>query len=231
MTVANAAIQSGIPRYFPWQFGVDFDAIGRGGPHDLFEAQLDARDLLRSQDTLERVIISTGMFTSFLFEPDFGVVDLENHAVHALGSMDNAVTLTTPEDIGALTAQIVFFEPRIRNEIVCLAGDTVTYGEFHQVLEKVFGRTFESTAWSVPSLMEELALDPQNTITKYRAAFAQGKGVLAEGRDVQQPPRTASGQPRGLDERQPCQVMLETRSAACWKQALSIARSREFPQL
>lgn len=39
------------------------------------------------------------------------------------------MTVTTPEDIGALTAEILFAEPRIRDEIVFVAGDTITYGQ------------------------------------------------------------------------------------------------------
>lgn len=177
MKLAKAALQSGIPRYFPWQFGVDFEAIGRGGPQDIFDAQLDVRELLRSQDKTEWVIISTGMFMSYLFEPDFGVVDLENNDVHALGSLDNAVTLTTPDDIGVLTADIMFFEPTIRNEIVFLAGDTVTYGEVADKLEAATGRTFKRSVWTVPFLMDELKNDPKNMMRKYRAAFAIGRGV------------------------------------------------------
>ncbi len=122
-------------------------------------------------------IISTGMFMSYLFEPDFGVVDLENSEVHALGSLDTAVTLTTPDDIGVLTAEIVFFEPTIRNEIVFLAGDTVTYGEVADKLEAAFGRPFKRSVWTVPFLMDELANDPKNMMRKYRAAFAIGRGV------------------------------------------------------
>ena len=177
MKLAKAALQSGIPRYFPWQFGVDFEAIGRGSPQDIFDAQLDVRELLRSQSKTEWVIISTGMFMSYLFEPEFGVVDLKNSAVHALGSLDTAVTLTTPDDIGVLTAEIVFFEPTIRNEIVFLAGDTVTYGEVADKLEAALGRPFSRSEWTAPFLMEELARDPQNMMRKYRAAFAQGRGV------------------------------------------------------
>lgn len=177
MKVARAAVESGIPRYFPWQFGVDFDAIGRGGPQDMFDAQLDVRDYLRSQTAMEWVIISTGMFTSYLFEPEFGVVDLAGRKVNALGSATNAVTLTTPEDIGAMTARIVFHSPAIRNEIVYLAGDTIRYGELPKILEKTFGAPFDLAVWSVPRLMQELAQDPTNMIRKYRAAFAQGKGV------------------------------------------------------
>lgn len=177
MKVARAAVKSGIPRYFPWQFGVDFDAIGRGGPQDLFDAQLDVREYLRSQTAMDWVIISTGMFTSYLFEPDFGVVDLIGHKVNALGSASNAVTLTTPDDIGAMTARIVFHTPAIRNEIVYLAGDTIRYGDLPDILQKAFGEPFELTIWGVPQLMQELANDPGNMIKKYRAAFAQGRGV------------------------------------------------------
>jgi hypothetical protein len=177
MKLARAALQSGIPRYFPWQFGVDFDAIGRGGPQDIFDAQLDVRELLRSQNQMEWVIISTGMFMSYLFEPEFGVVDLQNDAVHALGSLDTAVTLTTPDDIGALTAEVVFLQPRIRNEIVYLAGDTVTYGEVADKLEAGLGRSFTRSVWTEQYLLDELAHDPQNMMSKYRAAFAQGRGM------------------------------------------------------
>lgn len=177
MKLAKAALQARIPRYFPWQFGVDFDVIGRGSPQDIFDAQLDVRELLRAQTQTEWVIISTGMFMSYLFEPEFGVVDLKNSEVHALGSLDTAVTLTTPEDIGKLTAEIVFAEPRISNEIVFLAGDTVTYGEVADKLEAGLGRPFRRSEWSLPFLMEELAKDPQNMMRKYRAAFAMGRGV------------------------------------------------------
>jgi hypothetical protein len=177
MKLAKAALQSGIPRYFPWQFGVDFEVIGRGGPQDIFDAQLDVRELLRAQTATEWVIISTGMFMSYLFEPDLGVVNLEKSEVHALGSLDTAVTLTTPDDIGVLTAEIVFAEPTIRNEIVFLAGDTVTYGEVAGKLETALGRPFQRFEWNVPFLIEELANDPQNMMRKYRAVFAMGRGV------------------------------------------------------
>ncbi|MEE3937262.1 aromatic alcohol reductase [Pseudomonas viridiflava] len=177
MKLATAALKSGVKRYFPWQFGVDFEAIGRGSPQDLFDAQLDVRQLLGAQDKTEWVIISTGMFTSFLFEPVFEVVDFEGDTVNALGSLENSVTLTTPDDIGKLTAEIVFFEPRLRNQIIYLSGDTVTYGQVASMLERVLGRPFKRNVWTVPYLMQELEKDPTHHIRKYRAVFAQGKGV------------------------------------------------------
>ena len=175
--LARAALKAGVERYFPWQFGVDYDVIGRGSPQNLFDEQLDVRDLLRSQDQTEWVIVSTGMFTSFLFEPSFGVVDLERNTVNALGSWDNGVTVTTADDIGALTAAIVFAEPRIVDQIVYIAGDTITYRQLADAVDALLDLNVHRTEWSVPELKRELAADPDNSIKKYRAVFAEGKGV------------------------------------------------------
>ena len=180
LKLARAALEAGVKRYFPWQFGVDYDVIGRGSAQDLFDEQLDVRDLLRSQDRMEWVIVSTGMFTSFLFEPSFGVVDLAQITIHALGSWDTAVTVTTPEDIGLLTAEIVFAEPRIVNSVVYTAGDTVTYERLADIVDHVLNRKVGRVEWSVPVLKDELAKDPNNPIKKYRVVFAEGRGVSWE---------------------------------------------------
>lgn len=175
--LTQAALASGVKRYIPWQFGVDYDVIGRGSPQDLFDEQLDVRDLLRTQSRTEWLIISTGMFTSFLFDPAFGVVDLPGGRVNALGSLDTAVTVTTPEDIGNLTAAIVLHRPHFINQVVYTAGDTLTYGELADLLERVTGRTFERRASSVQQLRAALEEMPDDNLRKYRAVFALGQGV------------------------------------------------------
>lgn len=178
LKIAHAVLDAGVARYFPWQFGMDYDVIGRGSAQDLFDVQLDVRDLLRGQSKTEWVIVSTGMFTSFLFERSFGVVDLDESVVRALGSWETAVTVTTPEDIGVLTAEIVFMEnPRFRNEVVFTAGDTVTYGRVADIVESLLGREVRREKWSVEFLKRELAKDPENLLKKYRVVFAQGRGV------------------------------------------------------
>ncbi|KAJ8103426.1 aromatic alcohol reductase [Lipomyces tetrasporus] len=174
--LARAVLDAEVERYFPWQFGVDYDIIGRGSAQDLFDEQLDVRDVLRSQTRTKWVIISTGMFTSFLFEPFFGVVDLENSVVRALGGWDNSVTVTTPEDIGELTAEIVLNE-KYANQVVYTAGDTITYSRLADVLEFVLNRKLQRQNWSVQMLQDELAADPHDAIKKYRVVFAQGNGV------------------------------------------------------
>ena len=177
LKLARAALEAGVRRYLPWQFGVDYDVIGRGSAQDLFDEQLDVRDLLRAQKRTEWIIVSTGMFTSFLFEPSFGVVDLARNCVHALGGWDTAVTVTPPEDIGRLTADILFAEPKIADQVVYTAGDTITYGRLADTVDAVLGRRVERRTWDVPLLEAELTRDPDNALKKYRAVFAIGRGV------------------------------------------------------
>ncbi|WP_109477433.1 aromatic alcohol reductase [Paraburkholderia sp. C35] len=177
LKIARAALDAGVPRYFPWQFGVDYDVIGRGSAQDLFDEQLAVRDLLRAQSRTDWVIVSTGMFTSFLFEASFGVVDFERGVVRALGGWDNAVTVTTAEDIGALTAEILLTEPRISRRVVHVAGETIGYQQLADKLDAFTGRSFERVEWTVPQLKRELADDADNALKKYRVVFAQGRGV------------------------------------------------------
>lgn len=177
LKLAQAVLASGVKRFFPWQFGVDYDAIGRGSAHDLFDEQLDVRDLLRAQTATEWVIVSTGMFTSFVFEEAFGVVEWERGIVRALGGWENKVTLTTPEDIGKIVKAIVREGNMIRNRILYTAGETVTYGKIANLVEEVKGTKVKREVWTVDELKKTLAADSQNPIKKYRVVFAEGKGV------------------------------------------------------
>ncbi|CAA9275694.1 MAG: Putative oxidoreductase [uncultured Adhaeribacter sp.] len=175
--LVKAILNAGVKRYFPWQFGVDYDVIGKGSAQDLFDEQLDVRNHLRSQNKTEWVIISTGMFTSFLFEPSFGVVDLANSTVHALGSWETAVTVTTPEDIGKLTAEIYYYQPRITNSVVYTGGDTITYGQLADIVDTITDKKINRVEWDVRKLRADLVQDPDDAIKKYRVVFAEGKGV------------------------------------------------------
>lgn len=175
--ITRAAIAAEVKRYVPWQFGANYDAIGRGSAQPLWDEQLDVRALLRGQDRIGWLVISTGMFTSFLFEPAFGVVDLTENTVHALGSWETKVTVTSPEDIGRLTAEILLTEPPISNRIIFTTGDTITYERVADTVEEVLNRKIQRVEWSVRYLRKQLAADPENTMKKYRVVFAEGTGV------------------------------------------------------
>ena len=175
--ILKAVLEAKIPLYFPWQYGVDYDAIGYGSAQDLFSEQLNVRNTLRAQSSTNWVIVSTGLFMSFLFDPTFGIVDCEQGVVRALGSWDAAVTATTVRDIGWLVAEILFAFPQVRNRIVYSAGDTVTYERLADIVEETSARETKRILWDMKTLKDDLSIDPDNGIKKYRVAFAEAKGI------------------------------------------------------
>jgi hypothetical protein len=120
------------------------------------------------------------MFTSFLFEPWFGVVNLKDDTIAALGSLDNKVSVTAPEDIGKITAEAVL-GPRadsvFGNKPIYVAGDTLTYEQLAQLVERITGRKFTRHIRTVEAARADLAKDPDNTLFKYQVVFGEGRGV------------------------------------------------------
>ncbi|MEM5440898.1 aromatic alcohol reductase [Serratia marcescens] len=175
--ITQAVLQAGVARYFPWQFGVDYDVVGKGSGQQVWDEQLEVRHLLRAQKATEWVIVSTGIFTSYLFDPGFGVVDAATKTVRALGDWRYAVTLTTPEDIGRLTAAIFFHRPAFRNQVVYIAGDTLTYRELADVMQAHWGVEVNRVLLNKERLQEEVLNHPRDVGAKYRLAFARPDGV------------------------------------------------------
>lgn len=186
LKLARAVIAARVPLYFPWQFGVDYELIGRGSAQDLFDEQLDVRDLLRANESATQwVVVSTGMFMSYLFEPWLGVVDVKDRArpvVRALGGWSTEVTVTTPEDIGRLTAAIFFAaiggkEQSLVNSVVHIGGDTISYGRLAEIVGEVVGSEVTKEEWGMEKLRREFKEDPTNVLNKYRVVFGEGRGV------------------------------------------------------
>ncbi|ORM61951.1 aromatic alcohol reductase [Pantoea rodasii] len=175
--ITEAVLKAAVAHYFPWQFGVDYDVVGKGSGQQVWDEQLEVRHLLRQQSTTGWVIVSTGIFTSYLFEPDFGVIDAQNKTVCALGDWQHAVTLTTPEDIGHLTADIFFHQPTFRNEIVYIAGDTLTYSELADLMRAHWGTEVNRKLLDRLKLQDDVRHDPQDVGANYRLAFARPDGV------------------------------------------------------
>lgn len=175
--ITLAVIDAKVQRYFPWQFGVNYDIVGKGSGQPVFDEQYEVRTILRQQHCTEWVIISTGMFTSFLFEPTFNVVNLKDRSINALGSWDTKVTVTSPDDIGYLTTAILLESPKIMNKVVFIAGDTISYGQLAKVVEKTTGKNFDCKVLTLEALQQELRANPEDQMLRYRTAFALGDGM------------------------------------------------------
>jgi len=182
--ITQAVFKAAVARYFPWQFGVDYDVVGKGSGQQVWDEQLEVRHLLRQQNATSWVIVSTGIFTSYLFEPGFGVIDAQSKTVCALGDWKHAVTLTTPEDIGKLTADIFFHQPTFKNEIVYIAGDTLTYSELADLMSAYWGTKVNRKLLDRQQLQDDAQHNPQDIGANYRIAFARPDGVAWSKRNT-----------------------------------------------
>ena len=182
LKLTQAAIATGIKRYIPWQFGVDYDILERESIQDLFDEQLDVCAALREQNDIGWVIVSTGSFMSLLFEDFFGVVSRDRKTARALGIWQNTVTVTDVEDVGKVTAEVGWDGDGIRKEVVFIAGDTISYEDLTEAAEEVQSSPIERIEWTVQYLKEELVRDPENSIKKYRVVFAEAKMSLVHYR-------------------------------------------------
>jgi len=182
LKITQAVLDANVKRYIPWQFGIDYDVIGRGSGKPLFDEQLDVRDLLRNQKLTDWVVLSTGMFMSFLFEKAFGVVDLEKNVVRALGSWNTKVSVTAVEDIGMVVAELVgvWGDRGVENGVVYCAGDTISYGDLAETVERVLEKQVAREELAVEVLDERLRREPGNGIVEYQLVFGAGKGTSWE---------------------------------------------------
>ncbi|KAJ2926353.1 hypothetical protein H1R20_g10747, partial [Candolleomyces eurysporus] len=180
--LAQLVLRANVKLYVPWQFGVDYEAVGQGSSQQLFDEQLRVRALLRSQTTTEWLIVSTGVFMSFVFLAAFGMVDREQRTVRALGSWDNSFTSTPVEDIARMTAEVVWDRRDLRNQPVHIGSDTLTYTQLADLVDKKWGQgagqdKWKRELWDQEIIAEQLAAEPDSVMAKYRMVWAVGQGV------------------------------------------------------
>lgn len=174
---AKAAIEAGVSHFFPFQFGMDYDMIGEGNSEGLFDEMLEVRELLRGQDRIGWTIVSTGLFVSYLFLPGFGLVDLKTRIVRALGSWDNKITVSTLDAIGTMVAEVVYLPEDIKNQVVYIGGETISYRRLADLVEATYGGPFKREAWDLPGLKKALEENPDDLFARYRVVFGKGVGV------------------------------------------------------
>ncbi|KAI0549422.1 NAD(P)-binding protein [Xylaria curta] len=177
LRLTKAALRARVKRFFPWQWGIDYDVVGPGSAQDLFDEQLEVRKLLRAQSEVDWVIVSTGLFVSFIFVPEFGPADLEARTLRALGSWDTRLSVTTPRDIGRVVAEIVYNPRDIHRQVVFVAGDTVSYDDIAYLVERRFGGQWKRELWDMQTLQQRLEADPDDNWVKYQNVFGAGQGV------------------------------------------------------
>ncbi|KAI0469783.1 NAD(P)-binding protein [Xylariaceae sp. FL0804] len=155
----DAGQHTPLRRYQPWQWG------------------LAVRALLRAQSRLDWLIVSVGLFTSFMFVPAFGPVDLDPRTVRALGAWDNRITLTTLHDIGRLDTEVLYDPRSVARQVVFIAGDTVLYARVAELVKAYLSGEWKTEEWDAKTLQAMATDRPDDGMVKYSNVFGAGKGV------------------------------------------------------
>lgn len=186
--IASASFTSTSPSgarklYIPWQFGLDYDTIGPTAGSGLFGEQCTIRTILRDQTQIDWVIVSCGIFTSFLFSDVWGVVpdlkasEAEEITVRALGGWDVKTVATTVEDIARCTAEVVLVDSEVMNTPVFIAGGCVSYEEVAEIVERVSGRKVVKELWDGEVLVSRTTNEPEARWGRYHVVFSEGVGT------------------------------------------------------
>lgn len=78
-----------------------------------------------------------------------------------------------------MIAKMVLIIPEIEsiNRVVYIGGDTISYTELADLLDKISQTKFQREEWDLSYLKQCLENDPENSLHKYQTVFAEGKGV------------------------------------------------------
>jgi ribosomal protein S18 acetylase RimI-like enzyme len=90
------------------------------------------------------------------------------------------VTVTDVNGIGSVVADAVFNPEEIRNKVVYVAGDTVSYAQVADVVKGVYGGEWKKEEWDREYLRRKLEENPEDLMVKYQNAFGAGVGVSWE---------------------------------------------------
>lgn len=102
-----------------------------------------------------------------------------NRRFTAPGSYDTCITVTSPTDIGSLTADILLTDLNKPSSPIYIASDTVTYGQVYDLLTSQ-GWGMSKNVVMVEELRQTVESGEEDKFAKYRLVFAKGKGTSWE---------------------------------------------------
>jgi len=151
MTLIQGAKESGVKRFIPSEFGIDWTAYADA--KDYPTAVLKWKSAIKEAAVkagLEWTLVTTGIFHSYATTQMFGY-DVKAGTVRFLGGPNVRLQLTSRVDIGNLLPEVLL-HPSSRNAVVQLAGDLVTLEQLAQRVEAVTGKKIERSVTSIEQM-------------------------------------------------------------------------------
>ncbi|KAK9695956.1 hypothetical protein K7432_012719 [Basidiobolus ranarum] len=138
----NAAVEAGVKRFLPSEFGVDLR--GLDNPEVDFKIMHEVehnpksivrKELIKHQDTMTWTFLNTGFFTDTTLLPELGF-DLANKKVSIVGDGNALVSWTTRYDVGEFVVAILA-DSESQNQEINLVADVKTLNEIVSDIENI----------------------------------------------------------------------------------------------
>lgn len=192
LNLLEAAITSGVKRFIPSDYSVDFLKLDLGDNYNL-DFRIKFAELLK-QSGLEYTFILNGAFMEVEFSPFAKLFDFDAGTFSYWGDGEQPCDFTTYDDTAKYTAEAVA-DPEMVNSALKVAGDVLTMKQLLAAYEEVTGKKLvEKRLGSVEELKAWIAKTKQNAsspfdylMQQYHWTMVSGKGKLDELHNARYP--------------------------------------------
>lgn len=184
LNLLEAAITSGVKKFVPSDYSVDYFKLALGDNYNL-DFRIKFAELLKQSD-LEYTFILNGAFTEGQFSYA-GLFDFDKGTFGYWGDGEQPCDFTTIDDTAKYTAEAIA-DPEMTNKALKVAGDVLTMKQLLATYEEVTGKKLEEKRLgSVDDLKAWIAKTKQTArspfeylMQQYHYAMVSGKGKLDE---------------------------------------------------
>ncbi|ORY00053.1 NAD(P)-binding protein, partial [Basidiobolus meristosporus CBS 931.73] len=175
LQLIDAAIEAGVKRFLPSEYGVDLRGLGdiKSEFQIMYDVELtpknDIREkLISHEDIISWTFINAGMFTDTTLVPELGF-DLVSKRVTLVGDGNALVSWSNRHDVGEYVAAVLA-NPATRNQEVNFSADTKSLNEVVLDIERTHNTKLEVT---YQTAQEAIAILNQTTFQNEYAAFVE----------------------------------------------------------
>lgn len=176
----SAVQQAGVSWYIPAIFGFDVYRM-HSAPTPFMAEKRVVIDAVKAAKGLNTFVFNNGIFLEYLIaadgQPSFAGVDIGNSTVTAPYSFDVRLSTTSVVDIARLTAEALVQRelPHVKNQILWVSADSVSFGEVHSLLEQHFHKKFAKKIVSKEEAHALVAADVKHEdgVNRFKVAWAE----------------------------------------------------------
>lgn len=183
LNLIEAAKSSGIQRFVPSDFAIDYFKLDWGDNYNLDFRKHIAEALIANG--IPHTFLLIGAFTEAVFSPFLKIFDFQAETFSYWGDGETPFDTTTMDDAAKYVAEAIA-DPNLSNHALKIAGDTLSMNQLHATYEAATGKTLKKRQLgSVEDLRTWIDTTKQKATSHYEYlseqyiyAMVSGKGKL-----------------------------------------------------